>query len=71
MAGQHAAGIAADLIGKNGCKMDPAHLLVKMHATADDLGKAGRDPYHGYSRVHALRAVTESVTPTFITKAGL
>ncbi|PKV75084.1 S8 family peptidase [Pontibacter ramchanderi] len=59
MAGPHAAGVAALIIGKNGGKMDPAHVLAKLRATADDLGKPGRDPYYGYGRVNALRAVTE------------
>lgn len=71
MAGPHAAGVAVLHIGKNGGKMDSAHVLAKLRDTSDDLGKACRDPYYGYSRVHAFRAVTESVTPTFITKAGL
>ncbi|WP_255593709.1 S8 family serine peptidase [Pontibacter sp. HSC-14F20] len=59
MAGPHAAGVAALLIGKNGGKMDPSHVLAKLRATSDDLGKPGRDPYFGYGRVNALRAVTE------------
>lgn len=59
MAGPHAAGVAALIIGKNGGKMDPAHVLTKLRATSDDLGKPGRDPYYGYGRVNALRAVTE------------
>ncbi|SIT77165.1 S8 family peptidase [Pontibacter indicus] len=59
MASPHAAGVAALIISKNGGKMDPAHVLAKLRATADDLGKPGRDPYYGYGRVNALRAVTE------------
>ncbi|GGG16191.1 S8 family serine peptidase [Pontibacter amylolyticus] len=59
MASPHAAGVAALIISKNGDKMDPAQVLAKMRDTADDLGKPGRDPYYGYGRVNALRAVTE------------
>ncbi|SIR40436.1 S8 family peptidase [Pontibacter lucknowensis] len=59
MAGPHAAGVAALLIGRNGGQMSPAHVLAKLRATSDDLGKPGRDPYYGYGRVNAFRAVTE------------
>ncbi|WP_299986764.1 S8 family serine peptidase [uncultured Pontibacter sp.] len=59
MAGPHAAGVAALLIGRNGGSMEPAHVLAKLRATSDDLGKPGRDPYYGYGRVNAFRAVTE------------
>ncbi|PVY42151.1 S8 family peptidase [Pontibacter virosus] len=59
MAAPHAAGVAALIIGQNGGDMDPARVLAKMRATADDLGKPGRDPYYGYGRLNAHRAVTE------------
>ncbi len=59
MAGPHAAGVAALIVGKNGGKMDPAQVRAAMRASADDLGKPGRDPYYGYGRVNALRAVTQ------------
>jgi lantibiotic leader peptide-processing serine protease len=59
MASPHAAGVAALIIGKNGGRMTPAHVLTKMRATADDLGKPGRDPLYGYGRLNAYRAVTE------------
>jgi lantibiotic leader peptide-processing serine protease len=51
--------VAALIIGKNGGKMTPAHVLTKMRATADDLGKPGRDPLYGYGRLNAYRAVTQ------------
>lgn len=59
MASPHAAGVAALIVGQNGGKMSPAQVLAKMRATADDLGKPGRDPFYGHGRVNALRAVTE------------
>ncbi|MFT2008621.1 S8 family peptidase [Pontibacter sp. 13R65] len=58
MAGPHAAGVAALIIGQNGGDMDPTQVLARMRASADDLGKPGRDPLYGYGRVNALRAVT-------------
>ncbi|QIX62941.1 S8 family serine peptidase [Hymenobacter lutimineralis] len=59
MAGPHAAGVAALVVGKNGGRMDPAKVLATLRASADDLGKPGRDPYYGYGRVNARRAVTQ------------
>ncbi len=58
MAAPHAAGVAALIIGANGGQMDPAQVLARMRATADDLGKPGRDPLYGYGRLNAFRAVT-------------
>ncbi|TXK52663.1 S8 family serine peptidase [Pontibacter qinzhouensis] len=58
MAAPHATGVAALIIGQNGGQMDPAKVLARMRASADDLGKPGRDPYYGYGRLNALRAVT-------------
>lgn len=58
MAGPHVAGVAALVIGQHGSPMDPAQVLSVLRASADDLGKPGRDPYYGYGRVNALRAVT-------------
>ncbi|GAB3818559.1 S8 family peptidase [Pontibacter rugosus] len=58
MAGPHAAGVAALIIGQNGGQMDPAKVKAVMRASADDLGKPGRDPFYGYGRVNAFRAIT-------------
>ncbi|WP_242929307.1 S8 family peptidase [Pontibacter vulgaris] len=60
MASPHAAGVAALIIGKNGGQMDPARVTAALRASADDLGKPGRDPYFGYGRVNALRAVSNA-----------
>jgi subtilisin family serine protease len=58
MAGPHAAGVAALIVGQNGGDMDPAKVEAVMRASADDLGKPGRDPYYGHGRVNAAKAVT-------------
>lgn len=58
MAGPHAAGVAALIIGQNGGDMDPAQVEAVMKASADDLGKPGRDPLYGHGRVNAYKAVT-------------
>lgn len=58
MAAPHAAGVAALIIGKNGGQMDPAQVKEVMRASADDLGKPGRDPFYGYGRVNAFKAIT-------------
>jgi subtilisin family serine protease len=59
MATPHATGVAALIIGKNGGNMDPARVEAVLRASADDLGKSGRDPYYGYGRVNAYRAVAQ------------
>ncbi|MFD2999400.1 S8 family serine peptidase [Pontibacter toksunensis] len=58
MAAPHAAGVAALIIGQNGGQMDPAQVKAVMRASADDLGKPGRDPFYGYGRVNAFKAIT-------------
>jgi lantibiotic leader peptide-processing serine protease len=58
MAAPHAAGVAALIVGKNGGQISPSTLLAKLRASADDLGKPGQDPYYGYGRVNADRAVS-------------
>jgi subtilisin family serine protease len=60
MAAPHATGVAALIIGKNGGSMDPTQVEATLRASANDLGKPGRDPYYGYGRVNALRAVAPS-----------
>ncbi len=58
MACPHAAGVAALIVGKNGGPMDPARVEAALRASADDLGKTGRDPQYGYGRVNAFKAVS-------------
>jgi lantibiotic leader peptide-processing serine protease len=53
MAAPHAAGVAALIIGANGGAMHPAQLEAVLRATADDLGKPGKDAFYGHGRVSA------------------
>lgn len=53
----HVAGIAAMLVGLNGGAMDPQQVRALIQRGADDLGKPGRDDYHGHGRANARRAV--------------
>ncbi|AYA38750.1 peptidase S8 and S53 subtilisin kexin sedolisin [Hymenobacter oligotrophus] len=59
MAAPHAAGVAALIIGKHNGQLAPAQVEAALRASADDLGKPGRDPYYGYGRLNALRAVSQ------------
>jgi subtilisin family serine protease len=60
MATPHAAGVAALVIGKNGGQLDPAKVESALRASADDLGKPGRDPAYGHGRVNAFKAVSST-----------
>jgi lantibiotic leader peptide-processing serine protease len=53
MASPHAAGVAALIISANGGAMHPAQLEAVLRATADDLGKPGKDAFYGHGRVSA------------------
>lgn len=57
MACPHAAGVAALIVGKNGGSMDPTAVEAKMRASADDLGKPGKDAAYGHGRINARKAV--------------
>ena len=57
MAAPHVTGVAALVIGQNGGAMDPTRVEAVLRASADDLGKPGRDELYGHGRVNALRAV--------------
>jgi subtilisin family serine protease len=59
MATPHAAGVAALVVGKNGGSMKPAQLEAVLRASADDLGKPGKDDAYGNGRVNAFRAVSQ------------
>lgn len=59
MAAPHATGVAALIIGKNGGSMEPAQVKAAMRASADDLGKPGRDDFYGQGRVNAYKAVAK------------
>jgi subtilisin family serine protease len=57
MAAPHVSGVAALIIGQLGAGTDPADVERILRESADDLGKAGRDPGYGHGRVNALKAV--------------
>lgn len=53
MAAPHASGVAALIIGENGGSMHPAQVEAALRASADDLGKSGKDDFYGNGRVNA------------------
>jgi subtilisin family serine protease len=57
MAAPHVSGAAALVIGKHGGELAPSEVERILRASADDLGKAGRDDVFGYGRVNAAKAV--------------
>lgn len=57
MAAPHVSGVAALIIGKHGGEMSPAAVKSILRASADDLGKPGKDDAYGHGRVNAARAV--------------
>ncbi len=59
MAAPHVSGVAAIIIDRNGGSMKPAAVEAALRATADDLGKPGKDDHYGAGRVNAGRAATE------------
>lgn len=59
MASPHVSGVAALIVGKAGGDLSPAAVERVLRASADDLGKNGKDPVHGFGRVNAARAVTQ------------
>jgi subtilisin family serine protease len=59
MATPHVAGVAALIVGKNGGSMDPVKVEAILRASADDLGKPGKDDFYGSGRVNAFRAVSQ------------
>jgi len=56
-AAPHVCGVAALIIEKNGGDMNPSHIERELRQSADDLSKAGQDPYFGHGRVNAAQAV--------------
>jgi subtilisin family serine protease len=61
MASPHATGVAALIIGQNGGKMSPKQVEAALRASADDLGKAGLDPFYGHGRVNAFKTIANTV----------
>ena len=58
-AAPHVCGVAALIIEKNGGGLSPAHIKRELRHAADDLGKAGQDPFYGNGRVNAAQAVED------------
>jgi subtilisin family serine protease len=56
-AAPHGMGVAALIIGKHGGAMSPGQVQAILRRSADDLGPAGRDAFHGWGRVNAERAI--------------
>lgn len=59
MAAAHVSGVAALIIGQHGSPMDPAQVIARLRASAEDLGKPGNDDFFGLGRVNARRAVSD------------
>jgi subtilisin family serine protease len=59
MAAPHVSGVAALIIGKHGGEMKPSAVERLLRASADDLGKPGKDDSYGLGRVNAARAVAD------------
>ncbi|QNP41561.1 S8 family peptidase [Lysobacter solisilvae (ex Woo and Kim 2022)] len=57
MAAPHVSGVAALIIGKHGGELAPSEVERILRASADDLGKPGKDDAYGYGRVNAAKAV--------------
>jgi len=57
MSAPHVTGVAALIIGKNGGDMAPSKVKAALRASADDLGKPGKDDFYGHGRVNAYKAV--------------
>jgi hypothetical protein len=49
--------VAAIIIGMNGGDMHPGDVKEALLASADDLGKPGKDDFYGMGRVNAFNAV--------------
>jgi thermitase len=64
MAAPHVAGVAALLFAQDGTRTN-ATVRAIIEDSADDLGDAGWDQYHGHGRVNAYRAVIaqQQLTP--------
>lgn len=65
MAAPYASGVAALVVARYASESVSAtrtgsfgaRVIARLEATADDLGEPGRDPYYGYGRLNARRAI--------------
>lgn len=62
MAAPHVSGLAG-LVWSYESSLTNQQLRVHLRNTADDLGAPGKDPYFGYGRINAYRALNELVPP--------
>lgn len=60
-AAPHVSGVAALIIGKYNGKISPGRVAAILRKSAADLGQPGRDPYFGFGRVNALKAIQCSI----------
>jgi len=49
----YVVGVAALVISQNGGSMRPEEVIAVLKASADDLGKPGRDDYYGFGHINA------------------
>ena len=57
MAAPHVAGVAALVVARFPKRATADFVYERLKTTADDLGIPGVDPFHGFGRVNAQRAV--------------
>ncbi|MEM2912295.1 MAG: S8 family serine peptidase [Candidatus Bathyarchaeia archaeon] len=60
MACPHVAGVAA-LVWSQNLSMTRDELRSRLQFTADDLGVSGFDPYYGFGRINAEKAITHAM----------
>lgn len=63
MASPHVAGLAGLLLSQDQSRT-PAQITALITSTAKDLGAPGWDPYFGYGRVDADKALSQDAAPT-------
>ena len=56
MAAPHVSGLAALIVGKYG-HIGPAQIKAIIQNSADDIYKPGADPYSGFGRINAWKAL--------------
>jgi type VII secretion-associated serine protease mycosin len=69
-AAPHVAGIAA-LVWSLRPDLGASQVANVLMASADDKGEPGKDPYYGYGRVNALRAVQLAADPAVLTSSRI
>jgi subtilisin family serine protease len=57
MAAPHVSAVAAMIIAKNGGSMHPDQVYAALRKAVDDIGRNGRDDFHGHGRINAYKAV--------------